>query len=554
MRVLIVGCGLVGKELARQLRAEGHVVVGTTTTPGKVELLRDVCDEVAVLTGSETEKVHQAALGADAIVVAAGPAAAQAMTIEQRQRTYRQVLLDTAESVSSVPGEPYLVMLSSLSVYGDAANHLDVIDESSPLTTDDDPSPAMFQAAERAYRAAAEDRLAVLRLADVTGGDDPPIMDKLRMAHQVLGGSVPFFEDALFYRVHMLDVVDAVKFAIDRRVVGTYNLTHEEIPPAMQPYFDALCELDGLPPLTYRNELKAPSKPVSVDALLSTGFRLTHTQAETMPVPGDTAPPSALTEIDRTGREIVTSALARITKSLGLVEVPGPDGDAALPLTGAGGPLEGRRIGEFRVFTRDDGVRVVYSALSIDDFGMDTHQVYAFTPTSSAIPHLFLDTAISPNTDGTFHFGLDLVPRIDLGASLDYAETVYGPITEVRAEALAQPGVMPVPSLGPLQWSVRSPWMVAAIVMPNELKSLSGVVDAYLDQWIHLVVSGLPVAAANDAKWQDLAERDRRNRAAMFSPRTNPVWGFLDRIVGAQAAEDMKALLTRQVTDGASSR
>ena len=50
MRVLIVGCGLVGKELARQLRADGHHVIGTTTTPGKVAALQEVCDEVAVLT------------------------------------------------------------------------------------------------------------------------------------------------------------------------------------------------------------------------------------------------------------------------------------------------------------------------------------------------------------------------------------------------------------------------------------------------------------------------------------------------------------------------
>ena len=29
----------------------------------------------------------------------------------------------------------------------------------------------------------------------------------------------------------------------------------------------------------------------------------------------------------------------------------------------------------------------------------------------------------------------------------------------------------------------------------------------------------------------------------MFSPRTNPVWGLLDRLVGEQAVEDMRGLL-----------
>jgi nucleoside-diphosphate-sugar epimerase len=543
MRILIVGCGLVGTELARSLRADGHHVIGTTTTAAKVARLSEVCDEVAVLAGGDREKVHAAAAGVDAIVVTAGPAAAQAMTVEQRQRTYRQVLVDTAESVSSVPGTPHLVMLSSLSVYGDAANHLDLIDESSPLTTSDDPSPAMFQEAERTYRDAAGDRLTVFRCADITGGEDPPIADKVRMAHQVLGGSVPFHDEALFYRVHMLDVVRAIKYVLDHDVLGTFNLTHAEVPPRMAPYFDALSAIDGLPPLTYRNELRAPTVPVSVDALLATGFRFEHTEVEQMP-DADAAPaPRQVPEVDRSGRQLVTGVLERLVRELGLAEETSADGDAALPLHAVGGPLDGARIGEFRVYSREDGVRLVYSALSIDDFGMDTHQVYVFTPPSSALPHLFVDTAISPNTGGTFHFGLDLAPRVDLGASLDYLDAVYTPLTEPRAAALAQPGILPVPSIGPLQWALRSPWMIAAIAMPADLKSLGSITDAYVDRWLALTRAGLSADVVAGIEWQDVVRRDRLSREAMFSARTNPVWTLLDRLVGAEAAASMRALL-----------
>jgi hypothetical protein len=174
---------------------------------------------------------------------------------------------------------------------------------------------------------------------------------------------------------------------------------------------------------------------------------------------------------------------------------------------------------------------------------MDTHQVYGFTAPGSPLPHLFLDTAISPNTEGTFHFGLDLAPRVDLGASLDYALAVYGPLDEPRAAALSQPGVLPVPSLGPLQWTLRSPWMAAAIVAPSDLARLGGVVDAYLDQWLALMGGGLPAEVAASVDWQDLPRRDRLSREAMFSPRTNPVWTLLDRLVGPDTAGQMRAML-----------
>jgi hypothetical protein len=85
--------------------------------------------------------------------------------------------------------------------------------------------------------------------------------------------------------------------------------------------------------------------------------------------------------------------------------------------------------------------------------------------------------------------------------------------------------------------------MVASIVMPDDLRKLDAVVDAYVGQWLTLMAEGLPAAAADDADWQNLPEHDRRNRAAIFSPRTNPVWMLLDRLVGQESAESMRNLL-----------
>ena len=52
MHIFILGMGHVGKALAARLRAEGHRVTGSTTTPDKVSELEQHADKVVVLRGS----------------------------------------------------------------------------------------------------------------------------------------------------------------------------------------------------------------------------------------------------------------------------------------------------------------------------------------------------------------------------------------------------------------------------------------------------------------------------------------------------------------------
>lgn len=281
MRVLVLGAGLVGQELASRLTAGGDEVVTTTTTPGKVDALKEISAEVHVLRGSDAEAVAKAAAGVDAIVVCAGPDARRAMSAEERSSSYREVLVDTARSVvAAAPDSARVVALSSLSVYGDAADGLDEVTEESPTTTSADASPTCFLEMERTYLSGLPGRATVFRCADVFGGEDPPIEDKVRFAHTVLGGSVPFTGDALFYRVHVQDVLDAVEHALRQGLDGVFNLTHDGVPVSNRERFDGIGAALGFGPLVFRDELKAPARPISVDRLADAGFVTSHTPVE----------------------------------------------------------------------------------------------------------------------------------------------------------------------------------------------------------------------------------------------------------------------------------
>jgi len=274
MKILILGLGNIGQALARKLRDDGHTVVGTTTTLEKVDALAAHVDEVAVLFGHEADKVKSAAAGCDAIVVTVAPDAKKSRTVEERDSHYRQVLLSSCESAAAACDR--VIFASSFSVYGDGGPGSTSITEETPCSNSEEPSSKYYQMAEQAVLASRTG--CVLRYPDMYGAPgDMSYPDRVRLAHQYMAGKTIFGADAPLYCINYLDVVTSLVHAIDRNLTGVFNVCdNDNLPYTNKQVFDAICSAEGLEPLEFLNQIKAPNRRISAERIYATGYRVAH--------------------------------------------------------------------------------------------------------------------------------------------------------------------------------------------------------------------------------------------------------------------------------------
>jgi hypothetical protein len=201
-------------------------------------------------------------------------------------------------------------------------------------------------------------------------------------------------------------------------------------------------------------------------------------------------------------------------------------------------PMMPEPVGKVQVFSGEKISKAVYIGMSVPFIKLDSHMIFAFTDADSAIPHFTLD---SVNNDATFAFHLDLIPRVDLGANLEYIDAVYGDLSE-EFERAGQIEGLSKAHLNPRQLAVMSPWMLVNRATDEAFRKIFDSVDFYLNHWFSLVENGVDVQVFAE----NLAERDRRNREIVFNPDVDKVWSQVDRLVGAEMSAKMREILKSQ--------
>ncbi len=231
-------------------------------------------------------------------------------------------------------------------------------------------------------------------------------------------------------------------------------------------------------------------------------------------------------------QQLSLNTLEKIKTRFGLREIGSP----YLSLTS---PMSPAPVGSLRLFSGNEIHKMVYIGLVVPPIGLDSHMIFAFTKPESCIPHFTLDSVMA---GPYFAFHLDLIPRADLGANLKYMNAVFDSLTPIFEEAKKIEGLTPA-QLGPKQYALMSPWMLAYRANESAFEQIQTPVNGYLEHWFHLVENGIPADAMPSG---DFAKRDQLNRNAIFDPEVDKVWAQVSRLVGEETSEKMRGILRNQ--------
>ena len=240
MKILILGCGYVGSELARFWQQTEHQITVTTTTPEKVETLRSISDGVVLLEGSDTSAIEKATQGQDLVVLTVGA---------KGKDTYRQSYLETSTNLLTALKHnktvKQIIYTGSYGVLGDREGQLtDETIPTNPIT----PGGKVLAETEQVLMAANGEQLKVciLRLGGIYGKG----RELIKIFRSRSGTTRPGAGEDYSNWIHLTDIVGAIELARAKKLAGIFNLACDECLTTKE-FFQRLYTAHNLPGITW---------------------------------------------------------------------------------------------------------------------------------------------------------------------------------------------------------------------------------------------------------------------------------------------------------------
>lgn len=237
-------------------------------------------------------------------------------------------------------------------------------------------------------------------------------------------------------------------------------------------------------------------------------------------------------------KHLFDGALQTIRSALSLKETLSVDGGPWMTLM-SHAPFHQGQCGDARLFTGGSLFKLVTCSITAPAIGLDSHMLFAFTVSESAVPHFTVDS-VQAGDHLAFH--LDLIPRLDMATNLGYMDWAFGGLTETFSAAASIEGLSPA-MISPRQRAVMSPWMLVHRATPEAFAQINPLVQTYARHWLELLSAGVPKNVLAGQTAATLGARDKANKAIIFDPDVDKVWNQIRGLIGHDAVEGIRAAL-----------
>jgi len=266
VKVAIIGCGYVGMAVAKYWKSQGFDVLATTTREKRVEELSAIASSVAVVTGTERDRLESVLRDRQIVLlsVASKRGASYADTYLRTAQTLAQVLPHTAVE--------QLIYTSSSSVYGQHQGAW--VSELMPPKPMTDNGKIIEKTEEILLGASAPQRkTCILRLGGIYG----PGRTLEQIYTRAAGTTRPGKGNEGTNWVHLSDIIGGIEWARERHLSGLYNLVQDEV-PTVRSLISEVCDRYDIPAVHWDESQTSDRKNVRVsnDKIKKTGFRFVH--------------------------------------------------------------------------------------------------------------------------------------------------------------------------------------------------------------------------------------------------------------------------------------
>lgn len=228
----VIGCGWLGMPFAKHLIKDGNKVVGSTTSTEKMAVLRDAGISPVLFSADGKDKLEEIFNSCSYILLNIPPSSLK--------KNYADTMLHITNQLQSTAK---IIFISSTSVYADKNQEAKETDE---LDGEGRNAPYIIEA-EQALKNSLKERLTIIRMAGLVGGDRHP-------AKYMSGKSYDNGKDKINL-IHLDDCIGLINEVVKQNYFGqTLNGCSTEHPTKIDYYTWAAKKMKITPPIFQKKE------------------------------------------------------------------------------------------------------------------------------------------------------------------------------------------------------------------------------------------------------------------------------------------------------------